>query len=105
MSADDYPHVLAVLTEYVAVRLLGDDSASDLTARTPLLELGVLNSVETSRLVAYIRETFGVRLPPTALTANNFRDLETIAGLVVGHRADQAGGEPVAARTSGDVRG
>jgi hypothetical protein len=44
-------------------------------------------------------------LPPTALTANNFRDLETIAGLVVGHRADQAGGEPVAARTSGDVRG
>jgi acyl carrier protein len=44
----------------------------------------VLNSIETARLVAYIRETFGVRLPPTAMTARNFRDLETIAGLVAG---------------------
>ena len=104
MSGDHYTHVLEVLTGYVAVRLLGDDNASDLTARTPLLELGVLNSVETSRLVAYIRETFGVRLPPAALTSNNFRDLETIAGLVVSHRPN-AGGEPVAARTSGDLRG
>jgi acyl carrier protein len=84
MATDQYAHVLEVLTEYVSVRLLGEPSAPDLTARTPLLELGVLNSVETARLVAYIRETFGVRLAPASLTAGNFRDLESIAGLVHG---------------------
>jgi acyl carrier protein len=105
MSGDNYTHVLEVLTEYVSVRLLGDDNASDLTARTPLLELGVLNSIETSRLVAYIRETFGVRLSPASLTSNNFRDLETIAGLVVSHQPSPAGGEPAVASTNGDRRG
>ncbi|WUH99906.1 acyl carrier protein [Spirillospora sp. NBC_00431] len=104
MSGDHYTHVLEVLTEYVSVRLLGEDGASDLTARTPLLELGVLNSVETSHLVAYIRETFGVRLPPTSMTAGNFRDLESITGLVLSHLPGPAGEEPAAAVTNGDVR-
>ncbi|MGW2052084.1 acyl carrier protein [Streptomyces sp. NPDC001858] len=85
MSGDRYTHVLDVLTKYVSERLLGEDDAPDLTDRTPLLELGVLNSLETSRLVAYIRETFGVRLGPASMTAGNFRDLATITGMVVGH--------------------
>ncbi|MEU4428967.1 acyl carrier protein [Actinoplanes sp. NPDC024001] len=72
------------MTEYVATRLLGPENAADLTSTTPLLELGVLNSIETARLVAYIRATFGVRLSPATMTATNFRDLETIAGLVAG---------------------
>jgi clorobiocin biosynthesis protein CloN5 len=84
MSKDQHTQILDVLTEYVSVRLLGEANATDLTKNTPLLELGVLNSIETARLVAYIRETFGVRLSPAAMTARNFRDLETIAGLVAG---------------------
>ncbi|MFC6018000.1 acyl carrier protein [Plantactinospora solaniradicis] len=72
------------MTEYVSVRLLGEENATDLTKNTPLLQLGVLNSIETARLVAYIRDTFGVRLSPAAMTATNFRDLETIARLVAG---------------------
>jgi acyl carrier protein len=82
MSTEQYPQILEVLTEYVSVRLLGEEYAADLTKNTPLLELGVLNSMQTARLVAYIRETFGVRLPPAAMTATNFRDLEAIARLV-----------------------
>ncbi|MFI6468605.1 acyl carrier protein [Streptomyces sp. NPDC050528] len=102
MSGDHYTHVLEVLTKYVSERLLGEDSASDLTDRTPLLELGVLNSLETSRLVAYIRETFGVRLGPTSMTAGNFRDLATIAGLVVRHQPGPAAeGAPLAGTNGG----
>jgi acyl carrier protein len=92
MSTDQYTQVLDVLTEYVSVQLLGAENATGLTKNTPLLELGVLNSIETARLVAYIRDTFGVRLAPAAMTATNFRDLETIAGLVAG--------VPAAARVS-----
>lgn len=102
MSGDQYAHVLEVLTEYVAERLLGEENAADLTDRTPLLELGVLNSLETSRLVAYIREAFGVRLPPMSMTAGNFKDLATIAGLVVRHEPVLAGdGAPVAGVNGG----
>jgi acyl carrier protein len=104
MSGDHYTHVLGVLTRYVSERLLGEGNASDLTDRTPLLELGVLNSLETSRLVAYIRETFGVRLPPTAMTASNFRDLATIAGLVVTHQPSPGGDAPAVASTNGGLR-
>jgi len=104
MSGDHYTHVLEVLTTYVSERLLGEDNASDLTERTPLLELGVLNSIETSRLVAYIRETFGVRLPPTSMTGDNFRDLATIAGVVVSHLPSPAGDEPAVASTNGGIR-
>ncbi|MBE1489194.1 acyl carrier protein [Plantactinospora soyae] len=107
MSTDHYTHVLEVLTKYVSVRLLGEDDAADLTEQTPLLELGVLNSIETSRLVAYIRETFGVRLPPTSMTAGNFRDLRTIAGLVVSHQPNTSDtvGAVAPASTNGGPRG
>jgi acyl carrier protein len=103
MSGDRSAQVLEVLTEYVSVRLLGEGDASDLTSRTPLLELGVLNSIETARLVAYIREAFGVRLPASSMTAGNFRDLESIAALVAGHRSGPAEDRPSKAVTEGDI--
>jgi acyl carrier protein len=99
MSGDHYTKVLEVLTEYVSVRLLGEGKATDLTPSTRLLDLGLLNSIETSRLVAYIRETFGVRLPPTSMTAGNFQDLESITALVISH-----GPDPAATLTNGDAR-
>lgn len=89
MSTDRYADILDDLTEYVSVRLLGEENATDLTASTPLLELGVLNSIETARLIAYIRETFGVRISPVAMTTSNFRDLESIAGLVAVGAAEE----------------
>lgn len=105
MPTDQYTRVLEVLTEYVSAELLGAENAADLTADTPLLELGVLNSVDTARLVSRIRETFGVRLPPASMTAGNFRDLKAIAGLVTERLADAAGDQPVPTGVRGDVRG
>ncbi|GAA4466717.1 acyl carrier protein [Phytohabitans houttuyneae] len=105
MPTDQYTHVLEILTNYVSTGLLGDENAADLTADTPLLELGVLNSVETARLVAYIRETFGVRLPPASMTAGNFRDLKAIATLVAAQLPEAAADKPVPAGVDGGVRG
>jgi acyl carrier protein len=104
MPTDQFTHVLAVLTKYVLTNLLGDENAADLTADTPLLELGLLNSIETARLVAYIRETFGVRLPPASMNAGNFRDLNAIASLVAGHLPSRAGDRSVTAGVNGAAR-
>jgi acyl carrier protein len=104
MPTDQFTQVLTILTRYVLTSLLGEENVEDLTADTPLLELGLLNSIETARMVAYIRETFGVRLPPASMNAGNFRDLNAIAALVVGLLPAAAGDRPVASGVDGEVR-
>lgn len=83
MADIHYQEAVDSLTDYVRVRLLGAENAEGLTSRTPLVELGILNSVATARIVAHIREEFGVHLPPTALTGANFKDVHSMAELVV----------------------
>ncbi|MGW4773084.1 acyl carrier protein [Nocardia sp. NPDC004278] len=82
MRDSDVGDLLAELTEYVSTELLGPGEADGLTSSTPLVEWGVLNSIKMARLVAHIRNHLGVRIPPTEVTAANFRDLSSIAGLV-----------------------
>jgi len=53
-----------------------------LTATTPLLELGILNSMEVLSLIAFIESRFKVVVPPEQILADNFKDLQTIARLV-----------------------
>jgi acyl carrier protein len=70
------------LLEYVQRELLDEDSVADLSITTPLLEWGLLNSIETARLVAFIREELGVRVPPAELVSRNFKDINSITNLV-----------------------
>jgi acyl carrier protein len=53
---------------------------------TPLLELGIITSLSTMRLLSFIREQFGVEIPMNEMTGSNFRNLTAITTLV----ADQA---------------
>ncbi|MFD0920682.1 phosphopantetheine-binding protein [Saccharopolyspora rosea] len=82
MSSVDRGEVLTKLTDYVRRELLDGDPGGDLTTRTPLLEWGVLKSLETARLVGYLRTEFGVRVPSSSMVGDNFRDIERIADLV-----------------------
>ena len=78
----DRSEVVAELAEYVRIELLGDHAA-ELGPTTPLLEWGILNSMNTARLLTHIRERHGVNVPPTLLVGSNFRDLSCIAEMVV----------------------
>jgi acyl carrier protein len=49
---------------------------------TPLLEWGILNSLATTRLIAFIREDLGVEVPIEELVGENFRDLACITRMV-----------------------
>lgn len=78
------------LRRFVACELLGDpDSAAELSDDAPLLEWGVLDSLNTARLLAYLTERFGVEVPVEQVVVEHFRDLGAIARLV---RELQGGG-------------
>jgi len=82
MGVTDRAVVLESLTEYIKEHMLNDDESVQLTAETPLLEWGILTSVGTTRLVAYIRDQFGIRVPPRQMVRDNFQNINCIANLV-----------------------
>jgi acyl carrier protein len=73
--------------DYVRTELAAGVTDDGITATTPLLEAGILDSLRTAKLISWLRTEVGVRVPPTAMTGQNFRDAETIAELVLSLRA------------------
>jgi acyl carrier protein len=78
-----HTEVVDELASYVRTEFLGDDRSAELGPTTPLLEWGILNSMNTAKLLTHIREQHGVNVPPTYLVGNNFKDLSRIADMVV----------------------
>lgn len=75
--------VTARIRDYIRVNFLDGDPDGELQDTSPLLEWGVLNSLNTVRLVGYIRDELGVKVPPVAVNGSNFRDVRSIATLVL----------------------
>jgi acyl carrier protein len=81
---------IAITQETVAPKLLGfiraqflsGDDSSELDEETPLLEWGVLNSLNVATLMNYIRDELGITIPPVELNAGNFKNVRMIAALV-----------------------
>ncbi|GHG75439.1 acyl carrier protein [Comamonas sp. JC664] len=80
--------LLKELTHYVVEELL-DGDASELDASTPLLELGVLNSLETARMMAFVQKKYGISVPSEALKVENLQTLSAITDLVYDARPRQ----------------
>jgi 2-hydroxymuconate-semialdehyde hydrolase len=74
------------LHHFVGQEIL-EGQAPDLAPETPLLELGILNSMEVIALVSFIERTFGVAVPPDQIVPANFRNLLSIARFVDSLRA------------------
>lgn len=74
------------LLSYVSREILeGDDEG--LSPDTPLLEWGVLNSMEMTRLTVFIEREFSVRIPADEIIPNNFLTIRQIAAMVRGLRS------------------
>lgn len=78
--------LLHSLTRWVTDEIL-EGEGDDLRADTPLLELGVLNSIEVARLFAFIEREHGVRVPLTAIKPANIATLSAITDMVLAARA------------------
>lgn len=75
------PQLLASLTRYVAEEIL-EGEAEDLLPSTPLLELGILNSLETARMMSFIEKQYGITVPADAMRVENLSTLSAIADMV-----------------------
>jgi acyl carrier protein len=76
--------VLSKLQSYVARNLL-EGMDVGLNENTPLLEWGVINSLEIVRLLTFIQTEFQVEVPANEIVASNFINLAAITNLVMAH--------------------
>jgi len=63
---------------YIANEILDGEDIGELDETTPLLELGVLNSMELMNLVSHIEQTYGVKVPSDGIVPDNFQDIHSI---------------------------
>ncbi len=78
----DVESIIASLRSYVVEEVLeGRDVGLETTS--PLLEWGILNSMELAKIVRHIKENFGVHVPDEQIVAENFKDLQSIGSLVL----------------------
>lgn len=84
---DDRESVLRRLIAFVGTELIPDPEGAPVGPATPLVESGLLKSLETARLLAFLNSEFGVRVPPTEMSRRNFENLERVTDLVVSLRA------------------
>jgi acyl carrier protein len=78
--------------------LLGQ--GQDLTATTPLLELGILDSFDLLKLVAELNERYAIGLAPEEIRGAAFADVNAIARLVASRRIDAAAAGPAVPATA-----
>jgi clorobiocin biosynthesis protein CloN5 len=74
--------VMEGLTEFIEQEILQSDHAG-VEPCTPLLEWGILNSLSTAQLLAYIRERFQLFLPPERIVGANFKNLNALTDLII----------------------
>ena len=74
--------IMKQLKIYVAEQVLdGKDIGLDET--TPLLEWGIINSLEMVKLLRFIHQQFSIDIPTEKLVADSFTDVVSIANLVL----------------------
>jgi flavin reductase (DIM6/NTAB) family NADH-FMN oxidoreductase RutF/acyl carrier protein len=70
------------LLTFIQKTFLGEGAPSELDEETPLLEWGVLTSMNTAVLLTFLRDEIGVRVPPDRINGKNFKSIRAIAEMV-----------------------
>jgi acyl carrier protein len=79
MSHDD---ITEHLITFIQDNLVGADAGVTVDEATPLLQLGILNSLKTAMLLNYVRDELHAPIPPERLSAGNFATPKDISALV-----------------------
>jgi clorobiocin biosynthesis protein CloN5 len=72
----------AHLLTFVRKSFLSDDEEGELDEDTPLLEYGILNSLNTAMLIAHIRQEFGIAVPLADVTAESFKTVAALSSML-----------------------
>jgi acyl carrier protein len=76
------PRSIENVKMFVLKEFLPGEDPEALTTTTPLITGGILDSIATLKLVAFLEETFGIQLEPHEVDADNLDTLESIAQLI-----------------------
>ena len=69
--------------EYLLTSVLSEEDAGELSASTFLISTGILDSVDTLGLTAFIEEEFGVSLAAHEINVDNLDTVERISALIL----------------------
>jgi peptidyl carrier protein len=75
--------ISARLLSFIRERFLDDDADSDLNEGTPLVDWGLLNSMNTAELLSFIHTEFARTIPPASVTKQNFKNVDSITAMVL----------------------
>lgn len=76
-----------VVRDYILETFLPGEDPSLLTPDTELVTTGVLDSLATMKLVAFLEEHFGIQIAPHETDVDHLNTIELIAELVSSKRA------------------
>ena len=57
-------------------------TSTDVDSETPLVDQGIIDSMGVMDLIAFIQSNFQIEFTDDDLTAENFQNIHTIAGLI-----------------------
>lgn len=77
--AVDSTDVMTSLRQWIREHVAGNRVVPD---DYPLIENGLLTSLDTLELILFLEQEFGIAIDDEAVTEENFRSVRAIAGLV-----------------------
>ena len=76
------PQIKDIVKDYILREFLPGESPDSLDDSTPLITGGVLDSIATIKLIAFLEERFGVQIEPSEMNADYLNFLPDITNLV-----------------------
>lgn len=89
METTTHDEIKSTVKDYILREFLPGESPDSLDDSTALITNGVLDSIATVKLVAFLEQQYGVQLEPHELSADYLNFLPDIAGLIEAKRGMQ----------------
>ena len=78
----DVTDIERIVKSYILTEFLPGESPEALTATTPLISIGVLDSLATLKLVSFLEQEFSIGIDAHEADTDNLDSIERIARLV-----------------------
>ncbi|WP_405847073.1 acyl carrier protein [Streptomyces sp. NBC_01518] len=69
--------------EFIRERFLNGDAKKELDGESPLLEWGILNSLNVVVLTEFIKHELSVVVPPEKLSGRYFKDVNSLTAMIL----------------------
>jgi len=79
--------IIAATRAFILSEFLPGEDESELTAETPLLSSGILDSISTVQLVGFLEDTYGVEFQAHEISEDHLDTLASVARLVTQKQA------------------